>query len=175
VGDVNRRHGREFRTFQHRSIRRAGQRSESSQPKPTGVAQGKCARYAEQNPYARTKELVGDRYPRSHEFTIQFRAFDACKSAAATTGIPILIAVSSALVDRSLEGGLVIVDWLNLGGSIEPIYNAVSNITLATDKGAQTNIIPVSTRKQIFELPDELATKITAVYYADAKMLFSRR
>lgn len=55
-------------------------------------------RCAEQNLYARSKELVGDRDPRSHEFTIQFRAFDACKSAAAT-GIPILIAMSSALVE----------------------------------------------------------------------------
>jgi ATP-dependent Lon protease len=36
-------------------------------------------RCAEQNLYARAKELVGDRDPRAHEFTIQFRAFDACK------------------------------------------------------------------------------------------------
>ena len=62
-------------------------------------------RCAEQNFYARAKELVGDRDPRAHEFTIQFRAFDACKSAVAT-GIPILLAMSSALIERSLEGGL---------------------------------------------------------------------
>jgi ATP-dependent Lon protease len=99
--------------------------------------------------------------------TIQFRAFDACKSAA--TGIPILIAMSSALVERNLEGGLVVVGGLNLGGSIEPIYNAVSIIELAADKGAQTILMPVSSRKQLFELPDELATKVTVVYYADAK------
>ncbi len=125
-------------------------------------------RCAEQNLYARAKELVGDRDPRAHEFTIQFRAFDACKSAAAT-GIPILLAMSSALVERSLEGGLVIVGGLNLGGSFEPIHNAVSLIELAADKGAQRILMPVSARKQLFDLPDELATKITVVYYADAK------
>ena len=125
-------------------------------------------RCAEQNLYARAKELVGDRDPRAHEFTIQFRAFDACKSAAAT-GIPILLAMSSALVERSLEGGLVIVGGLNLGGSIEPIYNAVSIIELAADKGAQKILMPVSARKQLFDLPDDLATKVTVVYYADAK------
>ncbi|HUT84597.1 MAG TPA: BREX system Lon protease-like protein BrxL, partial [Thermodesulfobacteriota bacterium] len=125
-------------------------------------------RCAEQNLYARAKELVGDRDPRAHEFTIQFRAFDACKSAAAT-GIPILLAMSSALVERSLEGGLVIVGGLNLGGSVEPIYNAVSIIELAADKGAQKIIMPVSARKQLFDMPDELATKVTVVYYADAK------
>jgi ATP-dependent Lon protease len=30
-------------------------------------------------------------------------------------------------------------------------------------------LMPVSARKQLFELPDELATKVTVVYYADAK------
>jgi ATP-dependent Lon protease len=29
--------------------------------------------------------------------------------------------------------------------------------------------MPVSVRKQLFELPDELATKVTVVYYSDAK------
>jgi ATP-dependent Lon protease len=29
--------------------------------------------------------------------------------------------------------------------------------------------MPVSARKQLFELPDDLATKVTVVYYADAK------
>jgi ATP-dependent Lon protease len=125
-------------------------------------------RCAEQNLYARAKELVGDRDPRAHEFTIQFRAFDACKSAAAT-GVPILLALSSALVERNLEGGLVIVGGLNLGGSIEPIYNAVGIVELAADKGARKVLMPVSSRKQLFELPDALATKVTVVYYADAR------
>jgi ATP-dependent Lon protease len=76
---------------------------------------------------------------------------------------------SSALVERSLEGGLVIVGGLNLGGSVEPIYNAVSIIELAADKGAQKVLMPVSARKQLFDLADDLATKVAVVYYADAK------
>jgi len=80
-----------------------------------------------------------------------------------------LLALSSALVERSLEGGLVVVGGLNLGGSIEPLYNAVSIIELAADKGARKILIPVSARKQLFDLPDDLATKVTVVYYADAK------
>ena len=56
-----------------------------------------------------------------------------------------------------------------LGGSVEPIYNAVSIIELAADKGAQKILMPVSARKQLFDLPDELATKVTVVFYADAR------
>jgi ATP-dependent Lon protease len=83
--------------------------------------------------------------------------------------VPILLALSSALVERNLEGGLVIVGGLNLGGSIEPIYNAVGIVELAADKGARKVLMPVSSRKQLFELPDALATKVTVVYYADAR------
>ena len=40
---------------------------------------------------------------------------------------------------------------------------------LAADKGAQKIIMPISARKQLYDMPDELATKVTVVYYADAK------
>ena len=118
--------------------------------------------------YARAKELVGDRDPRSHEFTIQFRAFDTCKSAAAT-GVPILLALSSALVERSLEGGLVIVGGLNLGGSIEPIHNAVSLVEIAVEKGASALLMPVSCRRQLFDLSDDMATRIDIQFYPEAR------
>jgi ATP-dependent Lon protease len=32
--------------------------------------------------------------------------------------------------------------------------------------------MPVSARKQLFDLPDELATKVTVVYYSDARDAF---
>ena len=35
--------------------------------------------------------------------------------------------------------------------------------------GAQKILMPVAARKQLADLPDELATKVTVVYYADAK------
>ena len=49
------------------------------------------------------KELVGDRDPRQHEFTVQLRAFDAAKSGAAL-GVPALLALAGALLEKSLQG-----------------------------------------------------------------------
>jgi ATP-dependent Lon protease len=71
-----------------------------------------------------------------------------------------------ALVERTGRG-LIVAG--SIRGSIEPIYNAVSIIELAADKGAEKILMPVSARKQLFDMPDDLATKITVVYYADAK------
>ena len=40
---------------------------------------------------------------------------------------------------------------------------------MAANKGAQKILMPVTVRKQLFDLPDELATEVTVVYYADAR------
>jgi len=125
----------------------------------------KCA---EQNLYARAKELVGDRDPRSHEYTLQVRSFDASKSGAAT-GVGVLLALCSSLLEKGLKGGLAVVGGLNLGGSIEPIYNAVGVVEAAADKGAKTLLMPVATRKQLNDLPDEIATRVTIVFYGDVR------
>src|SRR5262249_47538648 len=47
---------------------------------PTPPPFRESVRCAEQNLYVRAKELVGDRDPRQHEFSIQLRAFDSAKS-----------------------------------------------------------------------------------------------
>lgn len=122
----------------------------------------------EQNLYARAKQLVGDRDPRQHEFAVQLRAFDASKSGAGL-GLPTLLALCSALLEKSLKGGLIVVGSLNLGGSIDPIHNAVNIAELAALKQAACLLMPVSARKQLFDLPDEIATKLDIQFYGDAR------
>jgi ATP-dependent Lon protease len=124
-------------------------------------------RYAEQNLYSRAKQLTGDRDPREHEFSVQLRAFDASKSGNAT-GLAVLVALCSALLQKSIKGGLVVVGSLNLGGSIDHVHNAVNVAELAISKGASTLLVPVSARKQLNDLPDDLITKVNVLYYTDA-------
>jgi ATP-dependent Lon protease len=125
-------------------------------------------RSAEQNLLARARELVGDRDPRQHEFTIQLRAFDAARSGSHVS-LPALLALCGALLGKSLKGGLVAVGALNLGGSLDVVYNAVNVAELAIEKGATTLLIPISARRQLNDLSDDMAVKITILYYADAR------
>ncbi|MFH1749165.1 MAG: BREX system Lon protease-like protein BrxL [Planctomycetota bacterium] len=124
--------------------------------------------YGVQNLYARAKELVGDRDPRAHEFTVQLRAFDASRTGTAV-GLPALLALCGSLLEKSMKGGLIAVGGLNLGGTIEQVYNAVGVAELAIDKGATVLLMPVSSRRQLFELPDDMATKIDVQFYSDAR------
>jgi ATP-dependent Lon protease len=125
-------------------------------------------KYGEQNLLTRAKELVGDREPRQHEFIVQLRAFDAAKSGA-QLGLPALLALCSVLLGKSLKGGLIAVGGLNLGGGLNAVYNAVNVAEIAIEKGATTLLIPISARRQLNELSDEMAVKISILFYADVR------
>lgn len=136
--------------------------------RPAPPAFAESVRYAEANLYARALELVGDRNPREHEFSVQLRAFDAAKGGQAL-GTAALLAMCSALIGKSLRGGLTVVGALNLGGSVDPLHNAVDVVELAVEKGATVVLLPVSARKQLFELSDDMATKVNVLFYTDAR------
>lgn len=124
-------------------------------------------RLAEQNLYTRARDLVGDRSPREHEFVVQLRSFDSGKSGA-YLGVAVLIALCSVLLGRSLRGGLAIVGGLNLGGSVEPVHNPIEVMELAMEKGAGMVLLPVSCRRALVDLSDEVATRVQAFFYLDA-------
>jgi ATP-dependent Lon protease len=133
---------------------------------PVPPAFRESTRYAEQNLYTRGKDLVGNRDPREHEFAVQLRAMDADRTGAAL-GLPVLLALCSALLEKSTKGGLIVVGSLNLGGSVEAVYNAVALAELAVEKGASTLLMPVSARRQLFELSDAMATRVDIQFYSD--------
>lgn len=136
--------------------------------KPVPPAFKESMGYAEQNLYARAMQLVGDKDPRHHEFTAQLRAFDASKSGA-KLGMPSLIALCTALLKKSVRGGLIIVGEINLGGSIEPVHNPVTIAEIAVEKGASALLMPVACRRQLFDLSDDMATKIDIQFYSDTR------
>jgi ATP-dependent Lon protease len=136
--------------------------------KPVPPAFKESMGYAEQNLYARSRQLVGDKDPRHHEFTAQLRAFDASKSGS-KLGIASLIALCTALLKKSVRGGLIIVGEINLGGSIELVHNPVTIAEIAVEKGASVLLMPVTCRRQLFDLSDDMATKIDIQFYSDAK------
>jgi ATP-dependent Lon protease len=136
--------------------------------RPTPPQFQESVRFAEQNIYSKAKELLGDRDPRASEFSLQLRAFDASKSGNGM-GMAVLMAMCSSILEKSTKGGLVIVGQLNLGGSLDMVYNAVNLAEIAVEKGATTLLIPLNARKQLNELSDEMITKINIQYYTDLK------
>jgi hypothetical protein len=125
-------------------------------------------RFGEQNLYSQAKGLIGDRDPRSHEFSMQLRAMDADRSGHCL-GLPVLVALCGSPMERSTKGGLIIVGSLNLGGSVEMIPNPVAVAELAVEKGAAQLLMPILARRQLLDLPDDMATKVNIVFYAEER------
>ena len=82
-------------------------------------------------------------------------------------GLPVLMALCGGLLEKSVKGGLIVVGALNLGGSVEPLANAVGIVEAAVEKGAAVVLMPVSARKQLFDLSDDMATRINVQFYSD--------
>jgi ATP-dependent Lon protease len=133
---------------------------------PTPPPFRESVKVGEQNLYTRSRELVGDRNPREDEFSIQMRPMDTDRTGEGL-GIPVIIAFCGAILGRNTRGGTIVAGALNLGGSIEMIPNAVRIAELAIDKQAHTLLMPVSARRQLNDLPDELWTKINIEFYKD--------
>ena len=136
--------------------------------KPIPPAFKESMSFAEQNLYARALQLVGDKNPRNHEFSVQLRGFDAAKTGA-KIGVAALLALCTALLKKSIRGGLIVVGEINLGGSIEPVHNPVTIAENAVEKGATSLLMPVACRRQLFDLSDDMATKVDIQFYSDAR------
>jgi len=137
--------------------------------KPVPPAFRESIGVAVQNLYARSHQLVGDKDPRHHEFSVQLRTFDASKSGS-KLGVASLIAFCTAILKKSVRGGLILVGEINLGGSIEPIHNPLDLAEIALEKGASTLLMPVACRRQLNEqLSDDKATEVDIQFYRDAE------
>ena len=135
--------------------------------RPAPSAFRESVSYAHANLEARSRSLIGDKDPRGHEFQIQLQSMDASKSGAGT-GVAVLAAMCTALLGKSLRGGLIVVGEISLGGGIAPVYNAVTIAEIAVEKGASTLLLPVSCRRDLIDLSDEMATRVDIQFYKDA-------
>ena len=82
-------------------------------------------------------------------------------------GLPVLIALVGGLLERSVRGGTIVVGALNLGGSVERLPKPVEIAELAVERQAAVLLMPVSARRDLFDLPDDLWTRINIEFYAD--------
>ena len=133
---------------------------------PVPPAFRESVRVGEQNLYAQAKRLVGDRDARAHEYQLQLRPYDADRSGAGL-GLPVLVSLVGGLLERSVRGGAILVGALNLGGSVERLPKPVEIAELAVERQASVLLMPVSARRDLFDLPDDLWTRINIEFYAD--------
>jgi len=79
------------------------------------------------------------------------------------------MALCTSILKKSVRGGLIIVGEINLGGSIESVHNSVTIAEIAVEKGATSLLMHVACRRQLFDLSDDMATKVDIQFFSDAR------
>ena len=77
------------------------------------------------------------------------------------------IALISSLMAKPVQGSLVVLGDMSLGGSIIPADNLAASLQVAFDAGAKRILIPMANVKDIATIPGELFAKFQTSFYAD--------
>jgi ATP-dependent Lon protease len=80
--------------------------------------------------------------------------------------VGLLLAFCSALLKKRLRGGLVIVGEL-AGDSVKSVSQPTAFVDTAVREGARAILMPVSCRRALLEVSDEIATQIEMLFYAN--------
>jgi ATP-dependent Lon protease len=85
----------------------------------------------------------------------------------AECGVAFFVAIMSAIQNRSVEGGTVILGDLTIQGNIKAPVSIAEPLQIALDNGALRALVPVANKKQVALLPEEVVEKIDVVFYGD--------
>lgn len=81
--------------------------------------------------------------------------------------LALMVSLASASTDRPVQGQMVILGDMTLGGTISPVENLASALQVAFDAGAKRILLPMSSAADIPTVPPELFTKFQTAFYAE--------
>jgi ATP-dependent Lon protease len=91
------------------------------------------------------------------------------QNSGATTAITLagFIAACSGILQKPLQGQLVVLGDMSLGGNVKPVENLAGCMQLAFDCGAKRVLLPMSSVTDIPTIPGELFAKFQTSFYSD--------
>jgi MarR family transcriptional regulator, organic hydroperoxide resistance regulator len=139
---------------------------------PTTASLRATVKAAKDYLYLHATDLLGSRDPKSREFIVAVHSLDGGK-VGGCSAVGLVLAVCSALVTRRLRDGLVIVGEL-AQGAVQPLKAPAEFVETAVRDGARAILLPVSCRRALADVSDEIATGIEMVFYANVHDAFTK-
>lgn len=88
---------------------------------------------------------------------------------ATTLTMSAFVALCSGLLGKSLEGQMVVLGSMSLGGNIVPVESLAESLQVAAESGAKRLLLPMASVADISTIPGELFAKFQTAWYADPK------
>ncbi|MCC6528212.1 MAG: protease Lon-related BREX system protein BrxL [Polyangiaceae bacterium] len=82
-------------------------------------------------------------------------------------GVAFYVAIVSALQDRAVQPGTVILGDVSVQGNIKMLPSIGEALQIALDNGALRGLVPIGNKSQVAGLPEEVAEKLDIVFYGD--------
>lgn len=115
---------------------------------------------------ANLSRVSGSAKPMEHDFHLHIVELHNTGPTDAMA-LPAFIAFCSGLLAKSVQGQLVVLGTMSLGGSIVPVENLAETLQMAFDSGAKRILIPMSSVGDIPTVPGELFAKFQTSFYSD--------
>lgn len=82
-------------------------------------------------------------------------------------GVAFFVGLVSALLSRTIAGGLVVLGEMSIHGVLSHVEGLGDKLRVAMDSGARRVMIPTVNRKDFATLPDEVIDKMQIEFYSD--------
>lgn len=89
-------------------------------------------------------------------------------------GSAVYVALLSALYKKNLKGGLGVLGNISIGGAVERAMNFADKVTLLSENGAKTVLVPMENLSEIGTLPPSILGKTDVPFYGNSQMLLQK-
>jgi ATP-dependent Lon protease len=77
------------------------------------------------------------------------------------------VALCSGILQKPVQGQMVVLGDMSIGGSVIPVENLAECLQVAFDSGAKRILLPMASVGDIPSIPGELFAKFQTSFYAD--------
>ena len=89
-------------------------------------------------------------------------------------GSAVYIAIISSIYKKNLKAGLGIIGNISVGGAVERAINFADKVTMLSENGAKTVIVPMDNLVELAGLPHTVLGKTDVPFYSNTQMLMQK-
>ena len=89
-------------------------------------------------------------------------------------GSAVYVAIISAIYKKNLKAGLAVLGNISIGGAVERALNFADKVTLLSDNGAKTVLVPMDNLGEMTTLPSSILGKTDTPFYGNSQMLLQK-
>jgi ATP-dependent Lon protease len=89
-------------------------------------------------------------------------------------GSAVYVGIISAIYKKNLKPGLAVLGNISIGGAVERALNFSDKVTLLSENGAKTVLVPMENLSEITTLPQGILGKTDTPFYGNSQMLLQK-